>query len=452
MPDLILVGCSALVLVFAASQAAVLVHGSHGRERMLWQILTVVLLLGALGRIGNVFSLSESGLTLPLWVRVTLLTNPLTVAVVLVLIRPTLRSYRDADRLRRASDEAFQRSFTESRDPLAIIDRGGAYVDVNDAGLQVFRYERAQVIGQPFRAFLLGDADPRGLVEQALATGVARIEGEVRRGDGTRIPVECDLINLGNDRVLIVGRDISSRRAAEANRLRVERLSASHDLVGSVGADLRELLSFMKSSLELTGELGQDRVALDASIGAATQALRLLDEFTAVVSDEPRDVPDWPPFDVLPALQALVEESRTALSPGVEITLYAPATPVMVLVPEPAIRQIGLALIAHAVVAATESVQATPPGRWFRGRINVHLQWTTDDRQVEIVVEDNARTIDAELRSSMFEPLGPAISPTRPGLGAIHALVLRLDGALLVERGTEGGHVLVRLPGARTPG
>ncbi|MGE3960124.1 MAG: PAS domain S-box protein [Dehalococcoidia bacterium] len=449
MPDWVLIALSALVLGVAASQAAVLVRGSTGRERRLWQALTVLLLVGALGRVVNALTLARSEAALPLSVQLSLLGNPAMVAALLALVRPTLRIYRRADERRRASDEAFRRSFTASRDPLAIIDHRGTYLDVNDAGLAFFRYRRDQVVGQSFRAFLLGDADPRGTVETALRSGVDRVEREILRGDGTVAPVESDLISLGGGRILVLGRDLSARRSAEADRLRLERLAAVHDLVGSVGADLRELLSFVKSSLELTDELGRDRVALDAPMAAVADALELVEEFTAVASDTTTDEPHRAAVDVRPMVEAAVEEHRRELDDRVELWLQPAAAPVLARVPSPAVRHIASVLIGQAVAATVETVHLTPPGRWFRGRVDVFVRRTAHDPEgtIEIVVEDNARPLDPALRASMFEPLGPGATPRRPALGATHALVLRLGGVMLVERWVDGGRAMVRLPG-----
>lgn len=449
MPDWLAVGLSSAILLFAASQAAVLVRGSSGRERRLWQALAIVLLVGAIGRVGAVVARYGEDDVFPAWVQITLISNPATLAVLLVLVRPTLRRYRRADELRRASDEAFQRSFTASRDPLAIIDRRGTYLEVNDAGLEFFGYRREQIVGQSFRAFLLGDTDPRGTVERALVSGVDRVEREILRGDGTTVPVECDLIRLSGDRIMIVGRDLTLRRAAESDRLRLERLAAVQDLLGSVGADLRELLSFVRSSLELTDELGRDRVTLDAPIAAATEALELVDQFTEVAAEDSSEAPPWPPIDLRSPLEAVVEERRHDLDARIDVTFHPADSPVLSRVPLPAVRHIGAALVGHGIAATLETLQLTPPGRWYRGHVDVYVRPTEHDPEgtVEIVVEDNGRALDASLRASMFQPLGPGASPRRPGLGATHALVLRLGGAMLVERTTEGGRAMVRLPG-----
>ena len=447
--DEALMGLSGIVLAIAATQAAVLVRGSEGLERRLWQALTLAILVGAAGRVVNLISLTRTDVDLPFWVSVTMLTNPAMVAVVLALIRPRLRTYRRADELRRASDEAFRRSFTASRDPLGIIDATGRYIDVNDAGLAFFRYRREEIVGQPFRAFLVGDADPRGTVEQAVRSGVDRVERDILRGDGTRVSVECDLISLGSGRILIVGRDLAARRAAEADRLRVERLSAIGELADSVGADLRELLSFVKSSLELSDELGRDRVTLDAPIAAAAEALQLVDQFAAVGRDSVPETPDWEAVPLRPTLEDVVAESQRDLEGRVDVALDPVPAGLVVRVPAHALRHIVSAVVLHAVAAALESTHLTPPGRLSRTHVEVSARAAEGDPHgaVEILVEDDARTLDATLRSTMFEPLGPATAPRRPGLGATHALVLQLGGALLLERNADGGRVLVRLPG-----
>lgn len=275
------------------------------------------------------------------------------------------------------------------------------------------------------------------------------------RADGSIIPAECDLVALGDGRVLVVARDMTPRREAEANRVRAERAAASQALASSIGSDLRDALSFVQSSLELTTELGPHRVPLAPATSATSAALDVLDErlATSPTLPEPSDLA--PPVDLRLVVTDAVSAAGPRLGERTSIDWEPPSHPVWVRVADSEVALAVGALLANAGAAIRESVTAFPAGTAFRGRIVVRLEESPGDAhglsEARIVIEDNGGGLSAEVRAHMFEPLGESLGRVsrQLGLGATHARVLRLGGSMVASRrGSGGTSVTVRLPGA----
>ncbi|MEQ8666508.1 MAG: PAS domain S-box protein [Rhodospirillales bacterium] len=122
-----------------------------------------------------------------------------------------------------------------SQDGLITINEDGRILEFNPSAERMFGYKRSDVIGQKLSVVCIPeekrDAHEQGL-KRMLETGFfksryGRIESEAIKANGARFPVEITIsaANVGG-RVIVAGtiRDISERRAAEAERQRLTKL------------------------------------------------------------------------------------------------------------------------------------------------------------------------------------------------------------------------------------
>ena len=122
-----------------------------------------------------------------------------------------------------------------SQDGLITINEDGRILEFNPSAERMFGYKRSDVIGQKLSLVCIPEekreAHEVGL-KRMLETGFfkssyGRVESEAIKANGTRFPVEITIsaANVGG-RVIVAGtiRDISERRAAEAERLRLTKL------------------------------------------------------------------------------------------------------------------------------------------------------------------------------------------------------------------------------------
>ena len=194
---------------------------------------------------------------------------------------------------------------------------------------------------------------------------------------------------------------------------------ASQTLAASIGGDLRDALSFVQSSLELSSELGTERVPLAPAMLATEAALDVVDQFlgTSPASPVALDVP----LDLRLAVTDAVNAATMRLGERTVIDWVPPEQTIFVAATVDEITAIVGALLANADTSIRESITAYPADTTFRGRITVRLEElpaeTPGLREVRLVVEDNAGSLPPDVRSHMFEPLGDSLGRVSRQLG-----------------------------------
>jgi PAS domain S-box-containing protein len=175
-----------------------------------------------------------------------------------------------------ASEERFAKAFRSS--PIAnTITRAadGRFMDVNDAFVRIFGYERGEVIGRTaLELSLWTDPESRPLLMKKLQDQgrVQGIEARARTkfGDTLELLVFGDVIELGGEQCLLVsGYDQTARKHAEhALRAASEQLKAlSRRLVEIQEAERRQL------ARELHDRVGQNLTALGINLDIVTARL-----------------------------------------------------------------------------------------------------------------------------------------------------------------------------------
>jgi PAS domain S-box-containing protein len=149
----------------------------------------------------------------------------------------------------RGSEESYRGLFDNLTELVYIQDLDGRFLNVNEAVVRAYGYERAELLGQT--PDILADpervdiADTMARFARAVAGEPQRFEWWGRRKDGSVFPKEVVLARstyFGRDAVIAVARDITDRVEAEqALRAREEHfrrlIEHSSDLVSIVGPD-----------------------------------------------------------------------------------------------------------------------------------------------------------------------------------------------------------------------
>ncbi len=144
-----------------------------------------------------------------------------------------------------------------SPDPVFVLDAAGTIIDVNPAAQALTRAERSGLIGVDFAQRFADTARARQLWTDALARGTVRDAeiGLIADPAVPPVPLLCNATALaaedGSPRgVLIVARDISARKAAEAERFMTEarvretqKLESLGVLAGGIAHDFNNLLT-----------------------------------------------------------------------------------------------------------------------------------------------------------------------------------------------------------------
>ncbi|HSC00533.1 MAG TPA: PAS domain S-box protein, partial [Burkholderiaceae bacterium] len=177
---------------------------------------------------------------------------------------------RTAEARLRASEEQYRAIFNASADALVLRDADYRAVDVNPAYLAMSGFTRDEVLAAP-RVLTQPDEAlrraHRALHDRAVAGETLRFETQGTRRDGSHFDAEVrgvPVLYRGAPHVLYATRDITERRAAEAERAALEaqlrqaqKMEAIGQLTGGIAHDFNNILTAVIGYLAL----GQERAA-----------------------------------------------------------------------------------------------------------------------------------------------------------------------------------------------
>lgn len=258
-----------------------------------------------------------------------------------------------------------------SADAIVVTNRGGWIQEFNPAAERVFGYSRAEVIGRNAMSLFfppeLDEMQRLALARRAIETADGqiepfRIELDVTRKDGSRLPVEVALAATG----LVSGsvavafvRDISVRRQAEdaLREARDQALAgerAKADFIAVMSHELRTPLNGLLGSLALLDDstLPRDQSELVAMMRISGQIL--LEHVNSVLdlsrAEALPQVAAAEPFDAdLLIEDCLRSQSALAAAAGNRVTLSRPSGPIgRVLGDASRLRQVLLNLLGNA--------------------------------------------------------------------------------------------------------
>ena len=144
-----------------------------------------------------------------------------------------------------------------------LADLDGRYTDVNEAGCRMLGYAREEIVGKTI-VDLIPEGDVPRLAEskEALLDGQVHVaEWQLRRKDGTYVPVEVSAKIFADGRWQGFVRDLTDRKRTEAelaakNRALEDADQMKDEMISVVAHDLRTPLTSIHGYLELATEDG----------------------------------------------------------------------------------------------------------------------------------------------------------------------------------------------------
>jgi PAS domain S-box-containing protein len=143
-----------------------------------------------------------------------------------ILVVAALRDLRErlqAEEERRESEARYRLLCENSLDGILLTLPDGSVLDANPSACRIMGRTREQIL-QAGRAGIIDATDPRlaAMIEERARTGKAQGELNCRRPDGTFFPIEISSVVFeaigGERRTVIIFRDVSARKTAEAER------------------------------------------------------------------------------------------------------------------------------------------------------------------------------------------------------------------------------------------
>ena len=155
------------------------------------------------------------------------------------------------------SEERYRTLFEESRDAIYISSRDGAFIDVNEAALNLFGYGREEMLGLNVREIYLNPADRDRFRRDIEEKGSVRdYEIPCRRKDGRELHCLLTATVRHDTNGNILGyqgifRDVTERRRMEEDLLRARKLESVGVLAGGIAHDFDNLLTAILGSVSL---------------------------------------------------------------------------------------------------------------------------------------------------------------------------------------------------------
>ncbi len=299
-------------------------------------------------------------------------------------------------------------------DAMVITDADGCIVFVNAQTESAFGYARSELLGRDVE--ILVPERHRGSHSQqrhAYASaakprpmGIGR-QFLGRRKDGSEFPVEISLSPIQTESGILIAssiRDISERKAAEAERARLLQERAAHveanrikdEFLATLSHELRTPLNAIVGWVALlkTGSLGPEAAAraietIGRNARAQAQLVEDLLDVSRIVTGKLRL--DMAALDLTEVADAALDVTRSAAEgKGIHLSAHYDTRPILLMGDADRLQQVIWNLLSNAI-------KFTPP----RGRIEVQVRASTGHAQ--ILVRDTGAGIPADFLPHVFD-------------------------------------------------
>jgi PAS domain S-box-containing protein len=265
-----------------------------------------------------------------------LLTAPSAVEMRALNLRLQARIAQRDLAARHVNDSRKQMRRLYARSPAALhaMDRDGILLDVSDRWLDLFGYQRQDVIGRPMRDFYAPELGPvvaahlralrAGGGERLVECRILRSDGEFRDVEAT---YELELDSFGDiERILVVLNDITVRKRADGSedRLRqAQKMEVVGQLTGGIAHDFNNLLTTIMGSMEMLaaqeGLQPRSERLVRGALEAAQRAARLTSQLLSFSRRQLLSPEALAPGEVVTNLRDLLRRSA-----GEAVTLELP--------------------------------------------------------------------------------------------------------------------------------
>lgn len=335
------------------------------------------------------------------------------------------------------TEEKFKVFFNASVDGIILLDGFGAFVEVNDTAVRMFGYQREQLRGM-YISHLMAWQVTGAALNDVQKTGHSRSEAELRRSDGSMLPVEVVWGRVKYEgRTLMHGivRDITERIGALAEIRRAKEEAERADKAKSmfvammsheIRTPLNGIIGYTELLLDsvLTEEQRENLGLIQKSGDILLSIINDLLDFSRIESGRlDLELVDFEPTECIEEVLGL--HAAKASDKGVELTYdMMDGLPAVVKGDVARIKQILLNLVSNAL-KFTARGEVSVNGRVLPGPF------------IEFSVRDTGVGFDPAKAESLFEPFQQEdVSTTRKyggtglGLAICKRLVERMGGKI----------------------
>jgi two-component system, cell cycle sensor histidine kinase and response regulator CckA len=380
-----------------------------------------------------------------------------------------------------ASEERLRALLASTQDVILVLDAAGVPRFAAGACREVFGVACEEIAGTPMTAVHPEDA---ARLEREYARflespgSTSRTEWRQRVADGRWRRLEAVASNRlgtpGVDGVVVSVRDVTERREAEENRLRLEsqlqhaaKMESIGRLAGGVAHDFNNLLTAVIGNADLLEEeigksplAGEELAEIRKAAGSAVSLTKQLLAFSRRQVVEPRvlDLNECiaPMHRMLSRLIGENIQLRTLLAPGVGAVRIDPGLLEQIIInlavnARDAMPDGGTLVIETALRDVPAPAEAGDPFASADGNASVHLaDGEAPGPRVELSVSDTGTGMTEDVLRHIFEPFfttKPKGQGTGLGLATVYGAVKQSDGHIdVTSEPGRGSRFTIRLP------
>ncbi len=368
--------------------------------------------------------------------------------------RQTAEQLTALDRSHRAlaeSESKYRQLFEGSTDGLALCSaEDGTLLDCNRALPRIIGCSREELVGRlpPWTTPTVPDSAP--------------VEGELRTAAGAVLPIEVRCASsvqfIGRESRLYVVRDISRRRKAEQEHLRLQdqlmqarKMESIGRLAGGVSHDFNNLLTVIDGCGELLqcSQLEESQQQLLAEMLTAARRAQSLTQQLLTFSRKQLIRPV--PTDLTEQAKAAIDMYRRLLGEDISLEFVPCGQPTPILADPQQIDQV----VGNLLINARDAIHATDGDGPRRIRVRISIVEDPVGARArglyaQIAVEDTGIGIDEATRQNLFEPFFTTKDSgkgTGLGLATVFGIVQQNHGTIEVQSAKgQGATFLVAWP------
>ncbi|HMQ50625.1 MAG TPA: PAS domain S-box protein [Anaerolineae bacterium] len=346
----------------------------------------------------------------------------------------------------RESEEKYRTLVNGMHDTVWVIDFNGRFIDTNNAATEILGYTREELLS-------MGPADIdssldvtviKRLIKQIPSDKLQIFETSHSTKNGKQIPVEiqsCVVKYQGEKAILSIARDITDRKRAEAERLKLRKLETVGMLAGGIAHDFNNLLTGVFGNIELAKMfLTPDHEAykfLESAQQAMGRATNLTKQLLTFAKGGD------PIKEVFAISEALTESAQFSLQgSNVKLQINIASGLWEIEADKGQLSQVINNLVINAQ-------QAMPNGGIIT--LSVSNIETSEGKYVQITVQDEGVGIAPQHLDKIFDPyFTTKRTATGLGLAVTHSIISKHNGTITVDSQLNRGTIFtIRLPAAQ---